>query len=261
MRGLWIFALLVSVIAGIVFTSGLKDKKDNSDLNLDREVVDVIPKVDTVESTSNADYVHNSDDYIPEYSWSKVRDYAHYDDSALEDLAESGDLIAIGEIVTRAREVVSKIEKPFSDEDYHALSENFNRMRQYADLSVTLGSNEYISTAFSQYEGVNFEGADISRENLLNQLSYLEFASLRGVPGLKYMHADIEMNMYEHVYGDFTLTDSDRQYIYSQAKVIFDDYNKKRAKLGYPPLEIVEDVEIDEVGFTLFAESAGENIY
>lgn len=280
------FGLFLSERSDINHSSDLKAKEQESFISV-RNTHAQSSEINT--TTDNSDLSTSIQPYKPRHSQQDIEDirqyfensvshdrdgkvYTHYSEQILIDLAEQGDLQAIKELAYRyATEGPSLIEGSGGDiTNQNIINSQFwhDQTKKYLTKAIVYGDRELLEkAAIFLADPVDYSDPESIRKATLKKLSFWEFASMRGNHMNKYYGAVNEINVYEGLFGKLNLTAEDKDFIYKNAKKIYDSFEQERINLGLGPFDnsvpnhLLDTTSKDGEEYKLYIDKLGGNAF
>lgn len=226
-----------------------------------------------INNSENYDYVNfNSEENLGINRGTSQRGsevYSSYDEKTLVAMAGQWDITAIKELAHR---YMSGSPQQLEGNDTDTVNKNMaivqewvDKRNEYIKTAVILGDKEFLhfsSLLFSR--DVDFSNPDDIRKLTLDNLAFSEFMGMRGSYSDKYLGALSQIDLHQSLYGDLSLTSEDKQYIYDQARIIYDSFEKPRIEMGLGPFDnSISDQHVDDAARELknFLDKAGDDAF
>lgn len=163
-------------------------------------------------------------------------DYANYSDSALNELAIAGDVIAVKLLALRYREQ-SKNESDY--EKSMALREKANVLHEKA---VIYGDKEFLGFMPTLRDAqLRISDPRLTPEQkhqaALDMLANMEFMGLRGALRQKYTNQAMAFEIYKEFGFPEKLSEDDKSIVRQRAAEIYKTYERKRVESGFGPFD------------------------
>ena len=174
--------------------------------------------------------------------------YRTYDIATLEELAASGDLMAI-KVLAHSKLMLAteqELESLSKEEGHNLLLEKRRKKEQYLELAMIYGDTElasYASTLLHEDSWAPNHNTPAEIHNsLLKKLAFWEFIAMRGNQLQKFNEVPGVISVYSDFLGEpLILTTEDKTQIRDRAQAIYDNYEAKREELGLGPFEDIQE--------------------